>query len=187
MVIDDQVVASWYDGHGSMNRWEHKGRVALLKFGTGQWVNEYGFNYDGSYLMSGLVPGNYRVQARVPGYIDEYWQEKHNSNEANPVAVTPGSAINNINFTMEKAGSISGYVYEANGSTAIPGATVNVRDFNTRQYIKGVSTGPDGIYTLSGLGNGQYNVIAWAPGHVRKLYPNTLQPSTCSAYQCDRH
>ena len=84
IVIDDQLVAYWYGGHGDMGRWEHKYSVTLYRYDNGEWIDNTQGSADGSYVFEGLPSGTYRVEANAPGYFTEFYQESADWDHATP-------------------------------------------------------------------------------------------------------
>ncbi len=72
------------------------------------------FNFDGSYIVEGIAPGNYVVRAdpsfASPGYMPEYYDDKPTAESANPVTVQPGQTTEGIDFVLAQGGAISGTV-----------------------------------------------------------------------------
>jgi hypothetical protein len=130
---------------------------------------------DGSYTVTGLPSGNYRVNVRADGYISEYYDGTYNYIVATPVSVTMPDDTPNIDFSLEVGGSISGYVYEADGTTPVAGAEVSAsliydEAMEPPEPVRPVITGSDGGYTISGLPSGNYRVSAHAEGYIWEYY-----------------
>ena len=101
--IDDKVVAYWYGGHGSADRWEHKVEIRVSQYESNEWVASTRGNYDGTYKLSSLPPGSYRLQADAPGYVSEFYNETPSLDQSTPVVVNASEDTSDINFTLEKA------------------------------------------------------------------------------------
>ena len=69
--------------------------------------------------------------------------------------------------------SVSGRVYEADGVTPIPGATVYFDDFDTDEQLFQVQTDGDGWYSC-GLPDGGYRIWAVGGGLSREYYDETI-------------
>jgi len=138
----------------------------LVDGGYGMWAMTAS---DGSYTIRGLVSGSYRVRAYAEGYIREYYNNVYSYSEATLVSVTAPSDTPNIDFTLDVGGTISGHVYQADGTTPIEGAWVyaNLVDDG---YGMGATTAPDGSYTITGLVTGQYRVRAYAEEYIWQYY-----------------
>ncbi|MBN2239873.1 MAG: carboxypeptidase regulatory-like domain-containing protein [Dehalococcoidales bacterium] len=141
--VEDAAVCVWNDYHGSSNH-------------TGP---------DGSYNVTGLPTGNYHVRVTASGYRTEDYPESVNITAPND---TPG-----IDFTLEFTGSISGYVYQADGITPVAGAMVEAWNAATNSYGMDI-TDTDGSYTVTGLPTGNYQVRVTAIGYRTEDYPESV-------------
>ena len=56
---------------------------------------------DGSYTITGLVTGQYRVRAYAEGYFGEYYDGVYQYHEATPVSVTMPDDTPDIEFTLD--------------------------------------------------------------------------------------
>ena len=70
---------------------------------------------DGNYTISGLVPGNYKIQANnnwEPGYVSKYFDDKPSIETADQVVVAAGQSVTGKNFSLEEGSTITGTVYQ---------------------------------------------------------------------------
>ena len=82
-------------------------------------------------------------------------------------AATPIQGDSSITlFQTEGTGSISGWVFETDGSTPITGAGIYFRDFYTDQLIGSATSNPDGSYTITGLDGRDFRVSSKADGYA---------------------
>ncbi len=75
----------------------------VVAFGSDVNLGPYGIGWagaDGSYTTTGLLTGNYTVQATAPGYVTEWYNNVYNQNQATPVSVTVPINTPNINFSL---------------------------------------------------------------------------------------
>ncbi len=121
---------------------------------------------DGTYTISGLTSGDYRVYFMAPmdsDLISEYYRDTTNYWAATPVTVTAGSTTTGIDAQLVSSGKITGLVLDGSGS---PMANVSVSAspsvMGAGGYGSGM-TGADGMYTISGLAAGDYRVQFMAP------------------------
>ena len=122
---------------------------------------------DGSYTISGLAPGAYKVQAnnnREPGYVTKYYDDVYSWDDAVSVEVLASQNTSGINFNLEPGGSISGQVTEFSGGDPIEGAWVYALDTNFH-FVHGVYSESDGSYQIAGLWSGDYYVAVSAEGY----------------------
>lgn len=116
---------------------------------------------DGTYTLSGLVPGSYDVVFRPSagsGLVVQWHDGNISRPTADAVVVADGSTITGIDAEMVGAGSISGDAGEGG---------VRVRAYtSTDAYLGTYETisNPDGTYTLAGMGPGDYKIAFFPPG-----------------------
>ena len=131
---------------------------------------------DGSYAMFDLPAGDYLVRIVATGYAREYWDNATPSDEATLVTVSTGVTLAGIDFALTEGGSISGHIYQSDGTTPIVGAWVLVRP---SKYVSDdgfcATTDAEGAYSVAGLPLGNFRVTAEAPGYARLRYYNGAQ------------
>lgn len=113
---------------------------------------------DGSYTITGLPTGNYRVlfHTNDPNLISEWWNDQPSQQDADPVAVTAGQAVTGINAVLGKASRIRGAVRDGNGK---PVRACVTAFFGSSDEEAGVGcTDIDGEYVIGGLRAGTYQV-----------------------------
>ncbi len=140
---------------------------------------------DGTYTIQGLLPGDYRVQARAPGQglAGEFYNDTTDWSLATAVTVATGATQGGIDFTLVQGGSISGTVYEADGVTPVANANVWANSYVCCGDGNGTRTGSDGTYTISALAPGEYRVQAAAEdqGLAGEFYNDTTDWSLATA------
>jgi len=149
---------------------------------NGGLVNGSWTGYDGSYAIW-LGTGSYflTTQANVRGnkWVDEWYNGKYDRENADVVSVVVPDTTWGIDFSLAKAGSISGHVYEQDGVTPIAGASVYAFPTVGDHPGAGANTGPDGSYTIEGLPSGNYKVQATLSDYVAEFYNDA--PDAASA------
>ncbi len=142
---------------------------------------------DGTYTITGLAPGDYRVQAQGEGLVQEFYNGTTDWDQANAVTVTAGATTPNIDFSLGVGGSVSGIVYEPDGVTPVQDAVVMAQLYNASwpQFgpMSETETKPDGTYTITGLAPGTYLVAADAEdqGLALEFYGDTFDPQTATS------
>jgi hypothetical protein len=132
---------------------------------------------NGNYTIR-LPAGTYRVKtfAFIMGlnYVDEFYNNTINWNEAASVSVTVPYNTPGIDFSLEAGGTISGHMYEADNMTAVSGAVVQLYIYDGDDWILAynwlVPTPLDGSYQHSGLMPGDYKVKFFKDGYVEEWY-----------------
>jgi flagellar hook assembly protein FlgD len=126
---------------------------------------------DGNYKIENLPGGNYIVTADAEEYLREFWDNSPTLEGATAVEVPEAGAKENINFTLEKGGAISGTVFAAAETpTPLPGAIVQVWQKGSNAAIARTKTQRDGTYRIGGLPTGEYLVFAKAEGFKGVFY-----------------
>ncbi len=124
---------------------------------------------DGSYILTGLpTASDYRVLARASGYISEYYDSSYRGGSATLITVTAPNRTGGIDFTLDKGGSISGFIYQSDGLTPIQGAEIQViADIAAVEYAYSAS---DGSYIVTCLPSENYIVWVQASGYMPQYY-----------------
>jgi len=144
---------------------------------------DFGVVSDGSYTISNLAPGSYRVRAGASGYASEFFNNTYDYNASTLVVVTEGATAGSINFALGPGGSISGTVMDQ--GTGLPISGVNVYAYYDA-FCCGAfaTTGATGAYIITSLGLGSYRVRAGAPGYLpnyaREYYDNTYDSNAAT-------
>jgi len=76
---------------------------------------------DGSYIFTGLAPGEYRVEARASGYIREYYDDELDYSAADLVTITAPDTTFSIDFVLSAEGAVSGCEVRLPTVSARPG------------------------------------------------------------------
>jgi hypothetical protein len=154
--------------------------VADFKLCPGSWADISSIDSSGAYELW-LGTGDYYIKfwSVIPDYVPEWYNDAYRWEDAAPVHVEAPGEISGIDLYLARAGSISGYVYEADGATPIPSASVYAFPVTGNHPGNGANTGPDGSYTIVGLPSGQYRVQATVSGHAAQYFDNA--PDEASA------
>ena len=134
---------------------------------------------DGSFTIWGLAPLPVYIRTRVGCQSDTHLRDEWYTpigstiyaDKATPLTIIQGQLINQVNFQLNPAGSLSGRVFQQGGVTPIPGAWVYALD-NAFQYIAGANTQADGSYRIRSLPTGSYHIAVQAGGFGGVYYPN---------------
>lgn len=139
---------------------------------------------DGTYTMTGLAPGSYRVEFEASGtaLIHQYFPGTQDWSAATLVPVSAGTTTAGIDATMVAGGSIAGTVTA--GGAPVDGAWViaSAGDLTSLSAL----TGPDGRYTVVGLPAGAYTVQVWpaeGSGLVGAYWPGVLALADATAVE----
>jgi len=141
-------------------------------FGTWEFVAYAETLSDGSYTL--LVPsGTYMVRVgEVEGWLDQYYLNALVCSESSPVVVSAPGETGGIDFVLQRAATISGYVGQAGGTDPIIGAPVTASDATTGSWVANDDTDSNGDYSIR-VPSGSYKVRADPCGWVGEYYPGT--------------
>ena len=106
---------------------------------------------NGTYSLSGLTEGTYQVQVSATNYVTQ----------TIPVTVGPGGTPTQNFALVANTGTISGTVFQSDGTTPISGATVACTGTLT---CTATTSALDGTYALSNLTEGSYQITASMTG-----------------------
>lgn len=146
-------------------------------------------NATGSYTITGLPTGSYRVQFVDPSaiYLEQWWNNKPDPQNANPVAVTAGSSTTNIDAAMQRGGTITGNVTDAVTHAPVSDLCVYALalPFGSTQTVGGNGcTDATGHYAINGLLSGNYQAQFFPTGannYVEQWWENSSDQITASA------
>jgi 5-hydroxyisourate hydrolase-like protein (transthyretin family) len=127
--------------------------------GIGDWAGSAATDASGAYSVTGLAVGEYKVQFSTWGsLLGEWYDDAADVWSATPVTVEAGSTTS-VDGELTVGATIAGVVTDEAGQ---PVGNVAVWARPTAgdgtRFPTGVSTSPDGTYSLSGLAPGDYRV-----------------------------
>jgi hypothetical protein len=106
--------------------------------------------------------------------------DHYDQSRADPVQVTALGETSGIDFYLAQAGSISGHVYEGDGTTPIAGASVYAFPTTGDHLGVGANSQPDASYTIQGLPSRDYKVQVTASGHVSQFYSHAADEASAT-------
>jgi hypothetical protein len=151
----------------------------------GEWLAGVNTDANGNYTLFGLPTGDVFVRACAScsgfNYVDEWYNNVTDCNQATPVAVVAGQDTPGIHFQLEPGGSVSGHVSDALGNP-IPNVHVYSQSWACGgPWLAGTSTDVNGNYTLFGLPGGDVFVRACpsctGQNYVDEWYDNVIDCS----------
>lgn len=111
---------------------------------------------NGDYTLGGLRSGSYKIRFGAGpsslGYVRQFYTAKATRKEANLVSVTAGTTTPGVNATLQRGGTISGTVTDADTDEPLAGIDVCVGFFAACD-----TTAADGTYELT-VPTGAYKV-----------------------------
>jgi hypothetical protein len=125
--------------------------------------------------------GDYRIMAGAPGYAAKWNSNYYDTENADLIRVEAPNEISGIDFYLAKAGTISGHVYQVDGTTPIGSASVYAFPTASDHPGAGANTEPDGSYTIKGLPSGTYKIYATFSDRVAEYYSNAPDEASATA------
>lgn len=156
--------------------------VAVYAESMGDESYSFGYaavNEDGTYTITGLAPGDYMVSFSAEGIFDpdaqtysplnlvsEYWNDKTSFDEADPVTVTEGTPVTNINAALATGAKISGKVTLPSGTSveSLQGVSVVAFGGDFDEFAE-ASVLPNGDYSVVGMLPGSYTLAFLVDGY----------------------
>ncbi len=149
--------------------------------GSGYWdysITSY-TGTDGSYSLSGLIAGSYRLRFSDSNanYVTEYYNNASTVGSANDITVAASATVSDIHASLAAFGRITGTVTGPDGSSPLEGIQVRVYQWDEGygwDWINSSSTDSEGNYSLSGLEAGIYRLRFFDPGgnYITEYYSN---------------
>jgi hypothetical protein len=129
---------------------------------AGNSVTLVQLNGDGSYQVSGLAPGGYRIQIQdwSHSYLYEYYGESETLDSATTVTVDDGQPTENINVSLDPAIVASGQ-FVGPGGEAIDSSSwimVSAYDEFGAYAGEGQSSGSDASFEVGEIPSGKYRL-----------------------------
>jgi len=117
----------------------------------------------GVYRMTGLPPGDYRLETDCEdtglNYSQLFYNNKTSWNLADRVTLTGTQTTSGINFVLSPGGTVSGTVLDDQGQP-IEGIAIQASAYVGEGWFGEAETQADGTYTLVGLASGTYKIRA---------------------------
>lgn len=124
--------------------------IGAEEYSTGEWMGWNNTENDGSYLLV-LPAGTYAVRTYPSNndhpYIDEYYENVYDRNQATQVVVVGTNNTPDIDLTLDAGGTVSGHVYKEDGVTPLANCQVWIQDTNNFNNLVDAWTRSDGSYT----------------------------------------
>lgn len=138
---------------------------------------------DGSYVVSGLPPGNYKVFFQPTGgyYSLQWYRDAGDHEAAELLPLHAGETVGKVDAALTQGGKVSGRVYD--DGKPVPFVLVDVFD-STGVIVDSAVTDAQGYYVSEPLPDGFYKVRAAAgSGYSERWYGGTDDFYTASPVQ----
>lgn len=167
--------------------------VAAHEYGTDNLRASAQTQTDGTYTISKLLEGNYRVQVYTSGteYYSEYFDNTFESSSANSVTVLEGQSTTGIDFGLAVGATVSGTVRDSDGNPIVEPHSMAVAVFSgdpcdNYSMVQSKPVDESGNYTVSGIPEGEYFLGTIGFGYAHEWWTGDVaDPSveTCSDAQ----
>ncbi|TMJ02757.1 MAG: carboxypeptidase regulatory-like domain-containing protein, partial [Bacillati bacterium ANGP1] len=152
---------------------------------------------DGSFIVPDLGPGQYTLSVFALGFATQWFNGKPTREAADTITVTTGMVsldqpgVSAFSLSSSQ-GSISGFVFKADGQTPLEGAGIRIFDAATGGFVSGVGglTNKNGFYRIASLAPstaapgtflGGYLAQASAPGYASQYFNRATTTATATA------
>ncbi len=131
---------------------------------------------EGIYTVENLADGSYVVyaEANSRGYANQYYSNASSLAAATTVSVALEVDAASIDFALDKLGSISGRITEADRSTPTSTSAAVMIYRADGGYVGSIQANIDGTYRILGLAVGDYRLLATASTYVSQYYKEAL-------------
>jgi len=148
---------------------------------------------EGNYRISNVPAGQYQAAPIAPTFVIP--QMTRSGHEGKLVVLTEGENVVGIDFTLVKAGVITGKILDAEGRPVVEERlnliAVDSNSQNVRSQILDFRTDDRGVYRIFGLPAGRYKVAvgqdvrlgALGGGRPRRPYRQTFHPDAADSSQ----
>jgi hypothetical protein len=159
-----------------------KVRLYAIDLSNGYWSTSGSVVTDsnGNYTITGLASGSYRLNiepSSETGYLGKWYGSQDLYLCAGTVSVTAPDTTSGVDAALDKGGSISGLVTDAETGSGISGVAISLWDSGNMISQSGRTTDSSGAYTISGLLSGAYTLTFSAPGYISMTNPGTVTVS----------
>ena len=125
----------------------------------------------GIEVLSALKKLDHQLEIYAGVREKEYYNNKPNLSTADTIAVTDGATTANININLDVGGKVTGKVTQADGTTPISDAYVQVQT-TSGSYLGYDYTDAAGLYEVNGLSAGTVIVTVSSSGYITEYYNN---------------
>jgi photosystem II stability/assembly factor-like uncharacterized protein/5-hydroxyisourate hydrolase-like protein (transthyretin family) len=153
--------------------------VTAYNAATGSWVSSVSYGYtnsSGTYRISGLATGSYKLRFAANGYVEQWFGGQADQTAATTVTATAPNTTAGINVALVKGGSISGTISDRTTGAGIAGTYLYVINRSTGDWAGSTQTDSNGSYTITGLASGSYRLRidpASSTGYIGNWYGGT--------------
>ncbi len=161
--------------------------VAVEDYETSDFILNASTWSDGNYLIRGLQAGSYRFFAydKYGTYVTKFYDNAYAKDDAQKIEIATGQTISDINFSLPKAGWISGTVTRDLDAEPVEGIRITAYDDETGDWKADMLTESDGSYIIKGLIPGSYRIKCDAQNadYLDEYYDDAYEEDTATLVQ----
>ncbi len=138
---------------------------------------------DGAYSFAALPPGDYIFHAATTSsenLAGRFSGGASTRARASTITLTDGASLSAVDFSLQAAGGVSGFVTDLSDDSAVSGVRVTARRVDDRSAEITAVSDPAGAYRISSLSPGNYIVRAVPPASTAfstQIYDGALDQS----------
>ncbi len=117
------------------------GFVATSELGGGSFVGS-------TYSLGPFQPGPHTIGVSASGYVDQYYDEAINRDDATPIVLSSGESLT-IDFALVPGATVTGTITDESGSPL--SACIDVVDAGDRKLLATSCTNAQGRYAVDGI------------------------------------
>jgi hypothetical protein len=169
-----------------------RARVSLLPAASPRPLMTTSTGSQGTFELGGVPAGSYYIAASRAGYLELQYGQRRPAERGLSVAVRAGETVTRIEIALPRGSVLAGTITDEQGH-GYPGVRVSAwqQRFHQGQRVPfpggGATTDDRGVFRISGLPPGRYQVSAFSPEawlderNERLGYATTYYPGTTSA------
>lgn len=124
---------------------------------------------EGEYEIRDLPAGRYSIRVSRSGFLPAQYGQRRYGDQVQPLEVGDGAAIDTVDFSLERAGVISGRVSDEHGEPVANAAIYPLQSQfyrGRRQFVPAgtvgahASTDESGMYRIAGVRPGEFVILA---------------------------
>jgi protocatechuate 3,4-dioxygenase beta subunit len=152
--------------------------------GTNNFYAYASTGIDGTFKVSGLAPGSYRLSTSAAGYLTRYYPDSPTAAGAQVITLAEAENKTLPAATLVAGGKVTGKVTDSTGAGVTGVIGLFLPDAPYAYPTRTVYTATDGTYTIDGLETGKY-VVGFQAGPIGSYPGWNSSSSTTSRFYVD--
>jgi len=157
----------------------------VFNLGSGEFAGSGQSDGNGTYTISGLASGSYRLRIDPPsstGYLEKWYNGPDAYLCADIVSVNAPNTTTGIDASLDRGGSLSGRITDATTGSGISGASIFLTNTSTHAgiYLSNTTIDSSGAFIIGGVPSGDYSLTFSADGYIITTSPVVARVSAPS-------